>query len=138
MGNPKGVEITHHNVMVDMYGVIRLEKVTESDRFISWLPLTHNLGLIVLHILPVILGAEECIMPKTLFAYDPLIYIDAISRYKYTISGAPNFGFKYIALKLEEKDYGWDLSSLRTIWNGAEPINVDVCKLFYKNWNDMD
>lgn len=49
MGNPKGVEITHHNVMVDMYGVIRLEKVTESDRFISWLPLTHNLGLIVLH-----------------------------------------------------------------------------------------
>lgn len=132
MGNPKGVEITHHNVMVDMYGVIRLEKVTESDRFISWLPLTHNLGLIVLHILPVILGAEECIMPKTLFAYDPLIYIDAISRYKYTISGAPNFGFKYIALKLEEKDYGWDLSSLRTIWNGAEPINVDVCKLFYK------
>ncbi len=132
MGNPKGVEITHHNVMVDLYGVIRLERLSASERFISWLPLTHNLGLLVMHIMPVILGAEACIMPKTMFAYDPLLYVDAISKYKYTISGAPNFCFKYIALKLEDKDYGWDLSGLRTIWNGAEPVNVEACQLFYE------
>ncbi len=130
MGNPKGVEIAHHNIMVDMYGVIRRANVTEDDIFISWLPLTHNLGLIVLHILPVLLGCEQCIMPKNLFAYDPLIYIESISKYKCTISGSPNFGFKYVAAMMGEKEYGWDLSSLRIIWNGAEPINVDECKLF--------
>jgi iturin family lipopeptide synthetase A len=135
-GTPKGVAITHANVILDNYSLARSAWVTEEDIFASWLPLTHNLGLIVMHLLPTTLGCEQFLLTKALFASDPLYYMDVMSKNKCSVTASPNFGFSYIASSVKEDHYDWDFTNLRCIWNGAEPINVKACELFLQKFGE--
>ncbi|TCL57597.1 iturin family lipopeptide synthetase A [Kineothrix alysoides] len=131
-GAPKGAEITHENIMLVVEGVAEKEKLTDSDTLMSWLPLTHNLGLIVMHILPLVKGLEQYIMPKSLFVYNPVCYMDKVSKYHPSVTASPNFGFKYLMSIAAKGNFDWDLSSIRIIWNGAEPIDAQACQAFIK------
>lgn len=129
-GNPKGVVITHENLLSDIYGVISCQDISSKDILLSWLPLTHNLGLIVMHILPVIMGCIHYIMPKEIFICNPSKYLDYVQQYKVTISACPNFGLKHIVEYKRKNGRVHNIDTLRIIWNGAEPINPNVCDIF--------
>ncbi len=131
-GTPKGVEITHENLMLVVDGVVEKDNITDDEVLMNWLPLTHNLGLIVMHILPLVKGLKQYIMPKSLFVYNPVCYMNKISQHHPTITASPNFGFKYLASIAMKGGHSWDLSSIRIIWNGAEPIDAGACDTFSK------
>lgn len=133
-GMPKGAVITYNNLICNIEGIIQKCEITTKDSICSWLPLSHNLGLIVMHLLATYLGIPQIIMDKNIFALKPLFYLQILSDSKATLTASPNFGFKHIVSKLDATDeYNWDFTNLRMIWNGAEPVDAYVCEAFNKN-----
>lgn len=130
-GNPKGVVVTHENVYINTRAINNRFGTRDDDSFLSWMPLTHDLGLIVFHITPLIKGVNQCIMPTSLFIRRPTLWFKKINDHNITITSSPNFGYKYF-LKMFKPEIAaeWDLSRLRIILNGAEPISSELCNEF--------
>ncbi|MEI8631994.1 AMP-binding protein [Vibrio sp. PP-XX7] len=135
-GDPKGVKVTHQMLIADCDLTIHLHQITEQDTFLSWMPLSHDFGLIYFLIFPLICGVSFTVMPTKVFARDPLLWLERIHQRRATISGAPNYAFEHV-MKLFKPESGkrWDLSSIRYIINGAEPINADICRAFERTFN---
>ncbi|MBC9909358.1 non-ribosomal peptide synthetase/type I polyketide synthase [Chitinophaga varians] len=130
-GNPKGVEIRHRNLIANTFAVLEAYACTSDDIFLSWMPLTHDLGLIGYHLNPLAAGVQQYIMPTDLFIRHPLLWLQKSSDYRVTITCSPNFGYKYYLNHFtEEKGEGLDLSSVRIILNGAEPISASLSRTF--------
>ncbi|WP_343745843.1 amino acid adenylation domain-containing protein [Chitinophaga sp.] len=130
-GNPKGVELRHRNLIANISAVLEAYECTDDDIFLSWMPLTHDLGLIGYHLNPLAAGIQQYIMPTDLFIRHPLLWLQKASDYRVTITCSPNFGYKYYLNHFsEEKGEGLDLSSLRIILNGAEPISASLARTF--------
>ncbi|NML40013.1 aminotransferase class III-fold pyridoxal phosphate-dependent enzyme [Chitinophaga sp. G-6-1-13] len=130
-GNPKGVVLTHRNLITNVYEAITAHQLTEHDSHLSWMPLTHDMGLIGFHLYPFAAGLNHYLMPTDLFIRNPLLWMQKISEHHITVTGSPNFGYKYYLNQLTpEKGEGLDLSSLRIIFNGAEPIAAPLCRQF--------
>ncbi len=130
-GEPKGVVLTHGNLLADISGIIERQQTCQADRILSWLPLTHDFGLIYAHLTAVVAGASFYLMPTFLFVRHPLLWMQKASEHRITVSGSPNFGYKHFlsAWKSEMADT-LDLSALRIITNGAEPIAAALCRKF--------
>ena len=128
-GTPKGIPITYTSLYRHVNALASREKVTQNDITINWAPLSHNLGLISVHLVSTLVGINQFLMAKQLFIKDPLIWMDKASEHKATMIYAPNFGYKYILSNITG-DERWDLSNIRIAFNGAEPINYDLCELF--------
>ena len=129
-GNPKGVVLKHSNLIANITSALPTH-TCEDDRRLSWMPLTHDLGLIFFHLYPVAIGAQHFLMPTDLFIRHPLLWLQKVSEHKATITGSPNFGYKYYLNQFApEKVDGLDLSSLQIIINGAEPIAGTLCRNF--------
>ena len=130
-GEPKGVSLTHGNIIANTQSIAKQAHITKEDSCLSWIPLTHDMGLIGCHMTLVCVGCSQWIMPTQLFIKSPVTWIKKINAHQITISAAPNFGFKYFVnnFKLEDAKT-WDLSCLRVIFNGAEPIVPDVINQF--------
>ncbi|MGN7824122.1 aminotransferase class III-fold pyridoxal phosphate-dependent enzyme [Chitinophaga sp. 22536] len=136
-GNPKGVVLTHKNLITNVYEAITAHRLTENDSHLSWMPLTHDMGLIGFHLYPFAAGLNHYLMPTDLFIRNPLLWMQKISEHRITITGSPNFGYKYYLNQLTpEKGEGLDLSSLRIIFNGAEPIAAPLCRQFIEVLGD--
>lgn len=139
-GDPKGVILTHENLIYDTVYYNKKIHVTSEDIAVSWLPLTHDMGLIVVHIANLISGIDQSIIPTTLFVRNPVIWLQQVTQKKATITYSPNFGYKYL-LKFykrqnnNEKVDSWDLSTLRYILNGAEPISNKILDEYYAEMN---
>ncbi|RDY33066.1 condensation domain-containing protein [Lachnotalea glycerini] len=132
-GNPKGVVITHENLMSNIESIIIGSKHTVEDKYISWMPLHHDLGLTWFCLMPMVLNVKQYNIATSLFLKDPLLWLEKTSEKGATILVSPNFGYKYLLEKYEDsKNYGWDLSRVRLIINGAEPISVDIVNEFIK------
>lgn len=130
-GVPKGIELTHSNIMANVEAMKVSVKLTEHDKSLSWMPLTHNFGLIGFHITPLICSMDQVIMPTGLFLINPLVWLENISNKKITITASPNFGYMLCMKALKEcPNPQFDLSSIRMILNGAEPVNKQVCEIF--------
>lgn len=130
--SPKGIVLTHKNLITNCYAILNgIDAPEQGDSFFSWMPLTHDMGLIGYHLSPFIAGWTHYIMPTELFIRRPKLWLEKISEHKITFSASPNFGYKYI---LDHVDEGLletlDLSSLRIITNGAEPISGSLCRDF--------
>jgi acyl-CoA synthetase (AMP-forming)/AMP-acid ligase II len=98
---------------------------------ISWMPLTHDMGLIGFCIMMFANRVHVNLMPTELFIRRPLLWLQAASKKRATVSSSPNFGYRHFLKVLgERKLEGVDLSSLRLIFNGAEPISVELCNEF--------
>ena len=130
-GDPKGVVLTHENLLTNIRAIKKCSASSDTDSFLNWMPLTHDMGLIGFHLSSFFTNINQFIMSPSLFIRKPLFWIKAASDYKVTILSSPNFGYKHL-LKFyhPEETYNWDLSQVRLIFNGAEPISLDVIREF--------
>ncbi|MFB6456883.1 AMP-binding protein [Chitinophaga sp. Hz27] len=130
-GSPKGVMLTHRNLFYNTIDLAEKMQLGPADVKLSWMPLTHDMGMICFHLTAVQAGCRQCLMPTPLFIRRPLLWMESANRHKATISYSPNFGYEYFMEAMDNKPVGnWDLSALRMIVNGAEPISADVCHRF--------
>lgn len=130
-GEPKGVMVSHYNLMENFKGMIRSSQIRDTDSMLSWMPLYHNLGLIVSHMLGIVCNLDSYLMSTELFIYQPYLWMEKISQHKITLTCSPNFGYRYYLRGIMNRDCSdLDLSHLRIILNGAEPISLKACKTF--------
>ncbi len=130
-GNPKGVVLTHENLLTNIYAIINSCNYCKNDKLLSWMPLTHDLGMIGCHLTPLVYNTDQLNMHTSLFIRRPTLWIKKASEEKVTVLQSPNFGYKYFLSYLKpEMVSDWDLSNVRIIFNGAEPISIDICNEF--------
>lgn len=130
-GLPKGVILTHENLISNALAINERFETTEKDTFLSWMPLTHDMGLIAFHLTPLIMGVSHSLMSTSLFIRRPLLWMKKVSDHHASITASPNFGYKYFYSKFkEELATDWNLSHVRIIVNGAEPISTKICEVF--------
>ncbi|HEX5709232.1 MAG TPA: fatty acyl-AMP ligase, partial [Pyrinomonadaceae bacterium] len=128
---PKGVMVSHANLMHNMGMMERACEHTEDSTFVSWLPLYHDMGLIGNVLQSLYFGSMCVLMPPPAFLQRPLRWLQAISRYKAHTSGAPNFAYEMCARRVTAEDRAaLDLSSWEVAFNGSEPIRGDTLERF--------
>jgi acyl-CoA synthetase (AMP-forming)/AMP-acid ligase II/aryl carrier-like protein len=128
---PKGVVLTHANVLANCRGATLAAGFNERDVGLSWMPLTHDMGLVGMHLIMMASGIPQHLMPTELFIRRPLLWMEFASRFKATITTSPNFGYRHFLKVLGERSVDhWDLSNMRLVFNGAEPISRELCDEF--------
>jgi len=130
-GEPKGVMLTHANLIANAGDIAARSEIVDRDALLSWMPLTHDMGLICFHLTGVVSGISQYIIPTPLFIRRPLLWLEKASTHRASLLYSPNFGYQYFldAFEGTEKK-AWDLSSVRLIYNGAEPISTALCHHF--------
>ena len=129
--DPKGVVLTHANLIANIDGSTQAGGFNETDTSLSWMPLTHDMGLIGFHLVMFANRVHAHLMPTELFVRRPLLWLAIASQHKATILCSPNFGYRHYLKVLGERSPGnLDLSAVRLIFNGAEPISVELCEEF--------
>ena len=130
-GNPKGVVLSHANLLANVRAMWRASRVSSADTFVSWLPLYHDMGLIGACIGSLVVGYRLVLMSPLEFLSKPSRWLWAIHRHRATLSAAPNFAYELCANKLADADLdGLDLGSWRLAFNGAEPVATDTIERF--------
>jgi acyl-CoA synthetase (AMP-forming)/AMP-acid ligase II len=128
---PKGVMISHGNLLHNSAYINRLLALVPDSVTVSWLPHFHDMGLTNGIIQPVFKGRPCYLMPAVSFLMRPIRWLQAISRYKATISGGPNFAYELCTRGLTpEALETLDLSNWDVAYNGAEPVRADTLKRF--------
>jgi acyl-CoA synthetase (AMP-forming)/AMP-acid ligase II/acyl carrier protein len=128
---PKGVVPTHANIIANWRGSTEVARFNENDVSLSWMPLTHDMGLIGFHLVMFCNRVHSHIMPTEVFVRRPLLWLSLASRIRASILCSPNFGYKHYLKVLGDRSIeGLDLSAVRLIFNGAEPISVELCDEF--------
>ncbi|MCB4823743.1 AMP-binding protein, partial [Roseicella aerolata] len=123
-GDPKGVVLSHANLLANIRSMGQALEASSADVVVSWLPLYHDMGLIGCWLGSLYYGAPAAIMPPLAFLADPARWLWAIHRHRGTISAAPNFAYELCLKSVRDRDIeGLDLSSLRRLANGAEPVS---------------
>ena len=122
---PKGVAISHQALMLNERLIAHSMGLGPDEIIVCWLPLFHDMGLIGNILQTLYLGAEAILIPPMAFVQRPVRWLDAISRYGGTMSGAPNFAYDLCVRRIPPAERsGLDLSSWRLAFNGAEPIRA--------------
>ncbi|QXV63861.1 amino acid adenylation domain-containing protein [Mucilaginibacter sp. 21P] len=131
-GTPKGVVLTHSNLLTNVTDIVSRSGITAADAMLSWMPLTHDMGLICFHFSGVLAGINQYVIPTALFIRNPILWIERASQHKATLLYSPNFGYQYFytAASAVNNGFDWDLSRVRLIYNGAEPISVEISEQF--------
>ncbi|RUT04335.1 hypothetical protein DSM106972_045630 [Dulcicalothrix desertica PCC 7102] len=130
-GTPKGVMLSHGNLLHNAAATYLCMEHCKSSKFVTWLPIYHDMGLIG-GVLQPLYGGFPCIMmPPTAFLQRPYRWLQAISHYRGTTSGAPNFAYQLCIDKItHEQRSTLDLSSWSVAFNGAEPIRAQTLEHF--------
>lgn len=130
-GNPKGVTLTHANLMTNIRAMGEATGACSEDVFVSWLPLYHDMGLIGAWLGSLYYAAPLVLMSPLRFLVRPSRWLQAIHRHRGTLSASPNFGFELCLNKVDDSELqGLDLSSWRMAFNGAEPVSARTIKRF--------
>jgi acyl-CoA synthetase (AMP-forming)/AMP-acid ligase II/acyl carrier protein len=128
---PKGVVLTHANLVANIKSASAPTQFNDNDVTLSWMPLTHDMGLIGFYLMHFTARAHVHIMPTDVFVRRPLLWLQTAAKKRVTITCSPNFGYRHLLKVLgDRKLEGLDLSSIRLIFNGAEPISVELCNEF--------
>lgn len=128
---PKGVVITHHNILHNVASFGAALGFDQNTRFGSWLPLYHDMGLLAQLLPPLILGSTCILMAPTAFLMRPHSWLRMLDFFKVNHTAAPNFAFEYCMRRITpEQMTNVDLSCLKFLINGSEPIHADTLKLF--------
>lgn len=129
--DPKGVVLTHRNITTNINAITIAANQTEDDISLSWMPLTHDMGLIGFHLNMIACNISQCLIPTDLFSRRPLLWLQKASEKKATVLCSPNFGYKHFLKALGSKKLeNVDLSNVRMCYNGAEPISVNLIEQF--------
>ncbi len=130
-GDPKGVVLTHANLLANIRAIGEAVQLTSEDVGVSWLPLYHDMGLIGAWLTLLHYGIPLCVMSPLAFLTRPERWLRAFHKHRGTISAAPNFAYELCVRKIADKDIeGLDLSSWRAALNGAEPVNPETLERF--------
>ncbi|HSQ70365.1 MAG TPA: AMP-binding protein, partial [Steroidobacteraceae bacterium] len=128
---PKGVVLTHGNILANADGATSAAALTADDVTLSWMSLTHDMGLIGFHLMMMYADVRQHIMPTDLFVRRALLWLKFCSEKRVTVTCSPNFGYRHCLRALGDKTLeGVDLSSIRLVFNGAEPISVELAEEF--------
>src|SRR3954469_935536 len=128
---PKGIVLTHRNILTNARGAGEASQWSEDDTNLSWMPLTHDMGLIGMHIMMFAHRMQLNVMPTELFIRRPLLWMTLAARKGVTITSSPNFGFRHYLKVLGDRSVAdLDLSKVRLVYNGAEPISVELADEF--------
>ncbi len=134
-GNPKGVALTHANLLANIRAFGPALDVGPADVFVSWLPLYHDMGLIGAWLGTLYYGVPLVLMSPLAFLARPTRWLRAIHRHRGTLTAAPNFAYELCARKLPEQALeGLELSSLRVAMNGSEPVSMDTLEAFARRF----
>src|SRR5207253_4000983 len=130
-GDPKGVMLTHANLLANIRAIGEAVQLTSKDVGISWLPLYHDMGLIGSWLTLLHFGTPVCVISPLAFLTRPERWLRAFHKHRGTIAAAPNFAYELCVRKIADKDIeGVDLSSWRAALNGAEPVNPETLDRF--------
>jgi fatty-acyl-CoA synthase len=122
-GSPKGVMLTHANLLANVRAIGEALGLRNDDVGVSWLPLYHDMGLIGAWLMPLYFGVPVVVLSPLAFLSRPARWLQAFHRYHGTIGAAPNFAYELAAAKISDDEIqGLDLSAWRAALNGAEPV----------------
>ncbi|WCM94911.1 amino acid adenylation domain-containing protein [Acidovorax sp. NCPPB 2350] len=128
---PKGVMVSHGNLMANERAIQDLMDTSPEDKFVCWSPLYHDMGLIGGLLQPLYRGAELILTSPRYFLERPNRWLELVSRHRATISGGPDFAYRLCLERAKESQMaGLDLSSWRMAYTGAEPVRSDTMAAF--------
>lgn len=130
-GNPKGVVLSHANLLANIRAIGEAVRITPADVVVSWLPLYHDMGLIAAWLSSLYFGNPFVVMSPLTFLAHPERWLWAIHRYGGTLTAAPNFAYELCCRRIADAAIaGLDLGSLRMAANGAEPVSPETLERF--------
>jgi acyl-CoA synthetase (AMP-forming)/AMP-acid ligase II len=130
-GQPKGVVLSHADLLANIRAMGEAVAVRSDDVFVSWLPLYHDMGLIGAWLGSLYFGVPLVSMSPLAFLARPRRWLEAIHRHRGTLSAAPNFAYELCLKRLHDADLErLDLSCWRRALNGAEPVSADTLHRF--------
>jgi acyl carrier protein len=130
-GNPKGVMLTHAQLLANLRAMGRAVSAGPRDVFVSWLPLYHDMGLIGAWMGSLYYGMHLVLMSPLAFLARPSRWLRAVAAHRATISAAPNFAYEICASRLDERELeGLDLSGWKWAFNGAEAVSAETLARF--------
>ncbi|WP_445362260.1 amino acid adenylation domain-containing protein [Microbulbifer sp. ANSA003] len=130
-GDPKGVMVTHHNLVENEKLIHQAFAHTSDSIIVGWLPLFHDMGLIGNLLQPLFVGATAILMPPQAFIQKPVRWLNAIAHYKANSSGGPNFAYRLCVDKIRpEEVQDLDLSHWRLAFNGSEKVQANTLRDF--------
>ena len=128
---PKGTQITNANVLATVQSMIMALDINESSVMLNWMPYYHDMGIIAGHIMAVVSCCKVIAMRPFTFVRRPIWWLEKIAEHRVSITFSPNFGLKRILEKCKPKQLTHlDLSCLKVILNGAEPISIQTSHRF--------
>jgi len=128
---PKGVVLTHGNILANAEGARQAAGFNPQDVSLSWMPLTHDMGLIGMHLFMMYAGVRQHLMPTDLFVRRALMWVKWCSDKQVTVTCSPNFGYRHYLRALGDKTLDdVNLDKMRVLFNGAEPISVELAEEF--------
>ena len=135
-GSPKGVVVTHANLMANSATMQHRFQLDRTSVIVSWLPLFHDMGLVGSMIQPLYGGSSAVLMPPSAFVRRPARWLRLISEHGGTCSGGPNFAYDMCTRRIRDDELaGVDLSSWRVAFNGAEPIRASTLEAFSERFS---
>ncbi len=136
-GDPKGVVLSHANLLANIRAMGHAMQASSADIFVSWLPLYHDMGLIGAWLGCLYFATPLYVMSPLSFLMRPQSWLWAIHHFRATLSGAPNFAYELCLNKIDDRNLeGLDLSSLRMTVNGAEPVSVPALRRFIERFGN--
>jgi acyl-CoA synthetase (AMP-forming)/AMP-acid ligase II len=137
-GLQKGVALSHQAVINQLTNYAKAIHLTDADVFVSWLPLYHDMGLIACWLMPILMGYPLVLMSPFDWIRAPYRLLQAVSKYKGTLSWLPNFAYNFCAQKVRDRDLdGVDLSTWRLISNCSEPMRWESHQTFYERFKTL-
>jgi amino acid adenylation domain-containing protein/non-ribosomal peptide synthase protein (TIGR01720 family) len=132
---PKGVMVSHRNLLHNEEMIRRAFGQSARSVVVGWLPLYHDMGLIGCVLQPLYLGARAVLMSPVAFLQRPARWLQAISRYRATTSGGPNFAYELCASHIDDEERSrLDLASWEVAFNGAEPVRAETLERFARRF----
>ncbi|ALF53425.1 polyketide synthase family protein [Nostoc piscinale CENA21] len=132
-GFPKGVMLTHRNLLSMTAGTAQMNKFSSDDIVLNWMPLEHVGAIVFLGLMAVDLGCKQVHVSTEYILQNPIRWLELIERHKASISWAPNFAFSLLNERASEiNQRSWDLSSMRFLVNAGEQIVPKTARTFLK------
>ena len=134
-GNPKGVMVSHGNLLYNEEMIRQGFNFPETAKFVSWLPLFHDMGLIGMTLQPFYLGVTAVFMSPATFLQKPLRWLQAVTEYQGTVICAPNFAYELCVRQIsDEQRESLDLSTITHALSGAEAVRPETIESFISTY----
>ncbi len=127
---PKGVQLSHRNLLTNIRDITQAAAISADDTTLSWMPLSHDMGLIGFHLVPLYNGLNQVLMDTDVFVRRPARWLRAACDHSATLLCSPGFGYRHYLKAVNPDNEPLDLGHVRLVFNGAEPVSATTCRAF--------